>query len=257
MRCAPAFALALALALVVPTGRPGVAAAQPKSGAIQGHVQLKGKLPGNPVIRMGMDPMCSKLNAGKRTVQESVAARLDGSLANVFVRVQGSFPAAPAPAGSVLIDQRACIYLPRVVGVRAGQLLQIRNSDSLFHNLHGVSTRGNGFNVSQPIAGMVQDFRLKDEEVMLRVICDVHRWMTAFVGVVNHPYFAVSDATGSFVISNVPAGTHTLQIWHERFGILSQTVRVTAGATAAIDFAYTGSEKPAASAVRDFVVPAN
>jgi hypothetical protein len=156
-----------------------------KRGAIRGHIRLSGTLPGSPIIRMGMDPMCAKLNAGKRTVQETVEASADGSLANVFVRLQGSFPPLPVPAEPVVIDQRACIYVPRVVGARVGQILQVRNSDNLLHNVHGLSARGNGFNVGQPKAGIVQQIRLKEEEIMLPVTSDVHRWMTAFVGVVS------------------------------------------------------------------------
>jgi carboxypeptidase family protein len=215
-----------------------------KRGAIRGYMRLNGKIPGNPMIRMGMDPMCAKLNAGRRTVQETVVVRSDGSLANVFVRLQASFPSSPVPAEPVTIDQRACIYIPRVIGARVGQMLQVRNSDELHHNVHGLSTRGNGFNVSQPKAGLVQQFRLKEEEIMLRVTCDVHRWMTAFVGIVSHPYFAISGRTGTYVIDNVPPGTYTIQAWHERYGVLSQTVLVSEGETSTVDFAYTGAEKP-------------
>jgi hypothetical protein len=257
MNCALRRVFSIVFALTVAAGHPGVATAQSKLGTIKGHIRLTGQRPGNSVIRMGMDPKCSTLNAGKRTLQESVIAQADGSLANVFVRLQGAFPASPAPAGPVLLDQRGCIFVPRVAGVRAGQPLQVRNSDPLFHNVHAVSKHSNGFNVSQPGTGAVQEFRLKDEEVMLRIVCDIHRWMIAFIGVVSHPYFAVSDTAGDFTIASVPAGTHTIQVWHERYGALSQTVRVTAGATAVADFAYTGSEKPAASAVRDLVVRAN
>jgi hypothetical protein len=238
--------LAVALIAVAAAAADGTyATAQTaKRGAVKGHVKLSGKAPGNPIIRMGMDPMCAKLNTGKRTVQETVVASADGSLANVFVKLQGSFPSSPVPAEPVLVDQRACIYTPRVFGARVGQILRVRNSDELHHNVHSLSARGNGFNVSQPKAGMVQEFRLKDEETMLRVTCDVHRWMTAFVGVVSHPYFGTSGGDGTFAIGNVPAGTYTIQTWHERYGALSQTVRVSAGTTSTVEFAYTGSEKP-------------
>jgi len=209
-----------------------------KGGAIRGHIRVNGKLPGNPIIRMGMDPMCAKLNAGKRPVQEIVAATADGSLANVFVSLQGSFPATPVPTEPVTIDQRACIYVPRVVGARVGQTLQVRNSDELLHNVHGLSARGNTFNVSQPKAGLVQQLQLKEDEIMLRVTCDVHRWMTAFVGVVSHPYFATSGVAGTYAIENVPAGTYTIQAWHEQYGVVTQKVLVTAGSTTAVDFAY-------------------
>ena len=224
---------------------PNVVGAQPpRRGAIKGHITLGGTLPGNPIIRMGMDPMCANLNAGRRVVQETVAASRDGSLANVFVKLDGSFPPSPVPTTPVVIDQRACVYVPRVIGARVGQILQVRNSDELLHDVHSLSARGNTFNVGQPKSGMTYQFRLKDEEIMLRIACDVHKWMTAFVGVVNHPYFATSGPAGTYAIDNVPAGTYRIQTWHERYGVLTNTVRVKEGSTSTADFAYTGLEKP-------------
>lgn len=213
-------------------------------GTIKGRVRLTGKPPGNPIIRMGVDPMCAAANAGKRAIQEMVVVSADGGLASVFVSVQGKFASAPLPAEPVTIDQRGCIYTPRVVGARVGQALEVRNSDRLLHNVHSLSTRKNGFNIGQPLVGMVYRFRLEDEEVMLRLKCDVHRWMTAYIGVVSHPHFAVSGGDGAFAIANVPAGTYMLRTWHERYGPLTQSVRVSPGATTTLDFAYTGAEKP-------------
>ena len=212
-------------------------------GQIKGHVKLTGPLPGNPVIRMGMDPKCSRTNAGKRVVQENVVAALDGSLANAFVRLQGTFPSTPVPTKPVVLDQVGCIYRPRVVGIRVGQPLQVRNSDDLLHNVHSLSAKRNTFNVSEPQAGMVQQFIMKDEEVMLKLKCDVHSWMTSYIGVVTHPYFAVSDEKGLFEIDDVPPGNYTMEVWQERYGTLTQTVRVKAGATATADFTFTGTEK--------------
>jgi len=176
---------------------PSVQAPGRGTGTVKGHVRLTGKLPGNPVIRMGMDPKCSQLNAGKRVVQEIVAARLDGSLANVFVSLQGTFPQTPPPAAAVTIGQRGCVYGPRVVGVRVGQTLEIRNDDELMHNVHSLSTRGNAFNVSQPQAGMVYKVQLKNADVVMRIKCDVHSWMTAYLGVEPHAYFATSGDHGA------------------------------------------------------------
>jgi hypothetical protein len=253
--------LAVSLVSVIGTGMflrdvPGAVAAQARGGTIKGRVRLTGKSPGNAVIRMGVDPMCGKMNAGKQVVQEQVVVSADGGLANAFVRLQGSFPRTAAPAQPVTIDQRACFYLPRVVGTQVGQTLQVRNSDPMLHNVHSLSDGSNGFNVGQPVAGMVYTFQLKQEEVMLRLKCDVHRWMTAYIGVVSHPYFAVSGTGGTFEIANVPAGTYTIQTWHERFGSLTRPVRVTAGATAVVDVPYTGEEKPPPTAeVRELIVP--
>src|SRR4029450_10592230 len=105
--------------------------AQSATGTIRGHVILAGKAPGNAVIRMGMDPKCSALNAGKRVIQESALVTADGSVANLFLRLEGTFPKTAVPTQPVVIDQRACVYRPRVVGMRAGQTLQIRNDDDL------------------------------------------------------------------------------------------------------------------------------
>lgn len=215
-------------------------------GTIKGHVTLLGKLPGNSIIRMGMDPKCAQMNRGTRVIQETVAAAIDGSLANVFVHLQGTFPQTPVASEPVVIDQRSCIYQPRVIGARVGQTLQVKNSDELMHNVHGLSARGNSFNVSEPKAGMVQQFKLKDEEVMLRIKCDIHSWMTTYVGVVTNPYFSVSNGGGTFEIPNVPAGSYTILSWHERYGPLKQTVRVRAGATTSVEFSYTATEKPPA-----------
>src|SRR5437763_1585548 len=225
---------------------------QTQTGTIKGHVRLTGKLPGNPIIRMGMDPMCSKMNAGKRVIQEYVVASIDGSLANVFVRLQGNFPQTPLPAQPVMIDQHGCVYTPRVIGARAGQTIQIKNSDNLLHNVHGYSGKDNSFNVAQPRAGMVNEFKLKNEEIMLHLQCDVHKWMNAYIGIVTNPYFTVSNTMGTFEIDKVPPGTYTIQAWQERYGTVMKTVTVKAGAVTTIDFAYTGNEKPTASGIRDF-----
>ena len=224
-------------------------------GTIRGRISLAGRPPGNPIIRMGADPLCSRLNRGTRVVQETVLATIEGGLANVFVKLDGTFPATAVPTAPVTIDQRRCVYGPRVVGVRVGQTLAVRNSDALMHNVHGVSAVGNSFNVSQPKAGMIRTFPMAGAETMLRLRCDVHSWMTAYVGIVSHPYFTVSSADGAFEITGVPAGTHTIRTWHERYGELTQTVRVQVGATAAVDIGYTGSETPTTTGVRDLQAP--
>jgi len=211
------------------------------TGTIKGHVRLTGKLPGNTVIRMGKDPKCADMNRGKQVVQEVVKATIDGSLGNVFVRLEGNFPPTPVPKTPVVINQHGCIYEPRVTGVRVGQMLQVLNEDALLHNVHSISNNSNQFNVAQPGKGVVNSFKLDKEEVMLRLGCDVHSWMTAYVGVVNNPYFAVSDGAGTFVIDKVPPGTYTIDAWHERFGPLKKTIKVAAGATATVDFTYPGT----------------
>jgi len=219
-------------------------APQAGGGTIKGHIKIVGKLPGNRTLRMGVDPKCGALNKGKTPVQEEVKATIDGSLANVFVRLEGKFPGAKVPTTPVVIDQQSCFYSPRVAGVMVGQPLQIKNSDNLLHNVHSVTEHaGNNFNFGQPNAGSSNSLKMKEEDVMLKLGCDVHNWMRAYVGVVTNPYYAVSDASGNFTISGVPPGTYTIDAWHERFGPTKKSITVTAGGTVTADFAYMSTEK--------------
>jgi hypothetical protein len=218
--------------------------AQADRGTIKGRVRLAAAPPGNPIIRMGVDPMCSQMNAGKRVVQEIVSADQQGNLANVFVRLRGAFPETPVPSQPVTIDQRTCLYTPRVIGVRVGQTLQVRNGDPVAHSVHSVSKGGNSFSVTTPSGGTAFSFKPKREEVMLRVSCDLHKWMTTYVGVVTNPYFAVSGQGGAFDIDKVPPGTYTIEAWQEEYGVVMKTVKVIAGGTATVDFTYSGSERP-------------
>ncbi len=231
---------AVAGTAILLTGIAHSSAALQGTGTIKGHIRLMGKPPGNTVIRMGIDPMCETINGGKRVLQQAVITSPDGGLKNAFVSLQGSFPKTPAPQQTIVLDQRGCVYAPRVVGMRVGQTLRIRNDDKLLHNVHSSSNNGNSINVGQATAGVYTDFQPKSEEVMLRLGCDVHRWMTAYVGVVNHPYFAVSGDGGAFEMDNVPAGTQTVKVWHEVYGVLTKTVQVQSGAVANIDIPYAG-----------------
>lgn len=212
-------------------------------GAMRGHVYVSGAVPPNDTIRMNADPMCRKATGGAHVTDDAVVAASDGSLANVFVELVGTFPDTPVPTDPVSIDQSACLYRPRVVGVRAGQALQVRNSDDGLHNVHGISTDRDGFNVSQPMRGMVNTFHPRDPGI-LRLKCDVHTWMVAFVGVVNHPYFAVTSADGAFAIHDIPEGTYEVRAWHEQLGTIASQVRIDSSHEANLELSYSGNAAP-------------
>jgi Carboxypeptidase regulatory-like domain len=247
VRSALAAATAVAAAAAFAVFEPIATGQGAAGGKLIGHVKLTAVPPPNRQIPMGSDLKCLELNNGKKVEQETVLRDADGGLRNVFVSVQGSFPQSPAPPPEpVTIDQQGCVYKPRIQGARVGQTLLVKNDDDTLHNIHSLSTKGNSFNTGQPKAGLTFKTPLKNEEVMLHVKCDVHPWMTGYIGVVSHPYFAVSGASGAFTISNVPPGHYTVQAWHERYGTTTRTIDVKAGATTTIDFVYSGAEAAAA-----------
>jgi plastocyanin len=251
------------LALVVLAGagargsaRPAPAAA---GGTLVGHVTLTTPAPPNAAIRMGADLKCLEIANGKRVEQEVVLRDADGGLRNVFVSLQGTFPPSAPPSQPVTIDQQGCVYHPRVQGAQVGQTLIVKNDDDTLHNIHAMSTKGNLFNTGQPKAGLEFKTQLKAEEVMLHVRCDVHPWMTGYLGVVSHPYFAVSGAQGAFTIDNIPPGHYTVQAWHERYGSVTQTIDIIAGKATTAEFSYSGSgqasNSPAGFAAQDLLLP--
>ena len=215
------------------------------TGTITGHVRLTGPAPANPVVRMGVDPACSRAYGDTRPTHDFVVRAADGALANVFVEVRGPFPGAPAPAANVVLDQQGCMFRPRVLAMQRGQTLEVRNADPTLHNVHALSTKGNTFNVSQVVGRPPFTVVMAHEEKMLRVTCDVHGWMNVYVAVVDHPYFAVTGRDGAFVLRDVPAGRRVVQVWHERYGPLTATVDVPSGGSAAAEFSYAGTEKAA------------
>lgn len=223
-------------------------AAATGGGTIEGKVRFAGVPAPNAPLPIHSDPGCLEAGDNDRVPEGAVIVNVDGTLRNVFVHLTGSFPGTPPPpAETLVIDQKGCVFRPRVGAARVGQTLSVLNSDGTFHNVHGDGAHN--FNVGQPRAGMKSDFKLKTEEI-LRLRCHIHPWMIAFVGVVDHPYFAVTGDDGAFHLRDVPHGRYVLQAWHERFGILSLPVDVGPGGVVKADFSYSGTETPPQRSVK-------
>jgi plastocyanin len=201
-----------------------------------------------PLLQRGSDPFCGRTQARAETILVGPG----GGLQNALVRiapgaVSGTFTAADRP---VEIDQRDCMYRPRVQGALPGQQVRVANSDGTFHNVHARrlvldqrTSSGTIFNRAQPPGAPPIETSARGFEIM-ELKCDSHGWMKGFVLVTPHPYFAVSDAAGKFTIDNVPAGTYELQAWHEFYGVKTVTVTVAPGAPAAPTIAYSAAERP-------------
>ena len=247
-------AAASAATLVVLAATSTAIVGQGGTGTITGHVHYMGPTPVNPVVRMGADPRCNKLYVGKRPTSQALIVGTDGAFANVLVNLDGTFPAAPASTTPVVLGQKDCQYAPRVLGARVGQTLQVKNDDPTDHNVHSQSMVGNDFNTTQPIKSMPFEFKLKAGE-LLHVRCDNHTWMTAFIGIFDNPYFAVSGTDGVFTIANVPAGKQTVKAWHEVMGTQTQMVDVQPGKTTTVDFTFMPGQRTAAAPVHEIVIP--
>lgn len=211
----------------------------PKGGGIlQGVVTFKGTPPPPIPITPGTDPNCDGMDLADQPVQVKA-----GRLANVLVRIRGQVPgqAAAAPEQMVVLDQNRCTYKPRVQGAVAGQPIVLMNSDSTLHNVRGVSGGKQLFNVTQPPLKTKEAQPPSDAEV-IRIKCDIHPWMTAWVVVNPNVYFSTTDEEGGFRLEGVPPGTYTLEAWHETMGTRTAQVTVTEGQQTDTSFEFVAAK---------------
>jgi hypothetical protein len=222
-------------------GAGGGAAGPTGNATVSGVIHFTGAAPANPKIDMSQESACQSKYTSPPTDPQFVVS--DGKLGNVFVYVKSGLPAGatyPKPTTSVEIDQSGCLYHPRVFGVQVDQDIVIKNDDNVLHNIKAIPKVNRGFNISQPSAGMMSKRSFSKPEVMVPLECNVHGWMHAWVGVLPHPFFATSGPDGSFSIKNLPAGTYTIEAWHEKLGTQQTTVTVGAGETKTADFTFSG-----------------
>jgi len=209
---------------------PGAPA--PAANAIKGTVKLNGAAPEMKMLKREADPYCGRV----QMKDEEAIVSPSGGIKNVLVRltkgVTGSYPAPSTPAG---IDQTDCMFRPRVQGIMAGQPISVRNGDQTLHNVHTYKGASTIFNQAE-IPGLPPMIKKFDgPSSIVKFKCDVHPWMTGYVAVTDHPFFAVTGDDGSFTIPNVPAGTYTIEAWHERFGTTTADVTVAKDRPGAVD----------------------
>lgn len=211
------------------------------AGSITGNVTFTGSAPAPEPIDMSAEEECAAAHEAQ-PVRHSVIVGDGGGLANVFVYVKEGLPAGewPTPNTAVTLDQQGCQYQPHVLGLQTGQNLEIKNSDGILHNINTTPTANRGFNISQPTT-MTSTRTFAQPEVMIPVRCDVHGWMEAYIGVTDHPYFAVSANDGSFTIDRLPPGQYVLEAWHEVYGVQTANVTVEANTPATVSFTFDGS----------------
>ncbi len=208
------------------------------AGSIRGTVKYDGPKPKAKRIDMSSDPSCVAAHKGKAYDESLVTTK--GSLGNAFVYVEKGLEGKhfATPAAAVTIDQAGCWFRPRVLGIQTGQTLDIVNSDPVTHNIHPMAVLNREWNHSQGPGDPAMHRTFSKQEVMIPVKCNIHGWMHAYIGVVDHPYFAVTKDDGSFELPNLPPGTYTVTVWHETLGKQSATVTVAASGKATADIQF-------------------
>jgi len=197
---------------------------------VTGKVTLKGVPPPEKEIApLVADPNCGKLHTDKKPTTRFYVVGKDGGLADVFIYIREGAPkGAAAPAKPAVLDQKGCEYIPYVLGAQTGQKIVVKNSDPVMHNVHPTPiVPGNQEkNRAQMPNGPDLEFSWTNPEVFLRFKCDVHPWMFAYVGLVDNPYFAVTDEKGEFKIANLPPGKYVIEAFHRKAGKVSKEITV-------------------------------
>ena len=211
------------------------------AGTLTGAIKFTGRKPARKSVDMSNDPACVEAHHGK-PYDESEVVNPNGTLANVFVYVKTGLEGKrfPIPATPATIDQKGCWFNPRVIGIQVGQTLSVVNSDPVTHNIHPMAQINREWNHSQGAGDEPLARKFSKPEIMIRVKCNIHSWMHAFIGVLDHPYYAVSNDTGSFTIPNLPPGDYTLEAWHEKLGTQEQKVTVSPSGKVTADFTFKG-----------------
>lgn len=225
----------------VPAGQAGTKRIDAATtGSLAGRVTFQGQAPAPAVHKVDADPACAA--GGSTLADESLVIGPDGGLKNAFVYVKSGLEGYTfdAPAGPVVVDQKGCRYEPRVIGARVGQPIEILNSDATYHNVHAMPAKNGEFNLGMPQQGMKITETFTAPEIGVPLKCDVHGWMAAYAGIVAHPYFAVTGASGRFALPNLPPGTYTLEIWHEKLGTRTAQVTIAPKQSAETSIVFAG-----------------
>lgn len=192
------------------------------AGSIKGAVRFVGPAVQQKKVGVTIDQYI----CGKETVAEDLVLSPEKGIRNAVVSLQTPPPGAKweGPLPPVKMDQKQCMFVPRVVIVPVGGTVEFLNSDRLLHNLRSVSKENPIFNRAQPHGRTIPVTFTKPE--ILRVDCDLHSWMRAWVVVADHPFYAITNDQGEFTLNNVPPGKYTLRVWQEALGTVTTEVVV-------------------------------
>ena len=211
------------------------------AATISGTITYDGKVPKLRALNMSADPICATKHS-EPVLSESLVLGENSAMANVLVRIKSGLTQEtyPTPTEPAVLNQAGCRYDPHVLGVQAGQPIEILNPDGTLHNIHALPSLNKEFNQAMPKfrKKMTKKFD-QVEEKPFPVKCDVHPWMGGWVAVHAHPFFHVSDKSGTYTLSGVEAGTYEIEAWHEKLGVRSESITVGADETKTLDFTFS------------------
>ncbi|MEO8521640.1 MAG: carboxypeptidase regulatory-like domain-containing protein [Acidobacteriota bacterium] len=229
--------LSLAVALAVAASWSGVAFA---ASSITGTVTFTGKAPNLRPIAMDADPECAKKHSGP-VANEMLELGSGNTMGNIMVWVSKGLPAGktfPAPKTPVVIDQHGCQYKPHVMGIMVGQPYKILNSDGILHNIHTLPKINPAFNRGMTATVKEVTTSFDKPEAIFHIKCDVHPWMSAYLGVFTNPFYSVTGTDGKYTISGLEPGTYEITAWHEKLGTQTASVTVAASGAKTQDFKF-------------------
>ena len=209
---------------------------------LNGVISFEGEIPKGKKLQL--PKACSKQHKGQVFSNEVIVD--NGKLKNVLVRItkglEGKSYDKSIPKEVVEVDQKGCLYVPRVNGVRVGQEVVFINSDPIFHNVKSVTKNNKRFNFGMPKKGQRNSLVFKKPEIFLKTKCSVHPWMGAYIAIVEHPFFGISDKKGTYEIKNLPSGRYTIEFWHEVFGTITKEIDLTNGIVDSVNVTFRNKE---------------
>jgi plastocyanin len=201
-------------------------------GSIAGMVKYQGTPPAPKDVEATKDKeVCGK----HKIVDESLIVGANGGIQNAVVSITNITKGKPMDGEAPVLDQHGCTYQPHVLLFPAGKTVQIKNSDGILHNIHTYSEKNPPINRAQPKFKKTIEEKFGEPET-IKVTCDAHGWMHGWFIVEDNPYYAKTDETGAFKLTDVPPGDYELKVWQETLGETTQKVTVSAGAETKVDF---------------------
>ena len=205
-------------------------------GTLVGEAKFVGEVPKAEVLKADKDVHC--IEAFESRPSEQLIVSEEKGIKNIVVSVEGVEGAFEPSEESLVLDQVKCIYTPHVLPLLIGTVVLVRNSDPVNHNVRSNAEENEPINWAMPEQDMELPLFLEEPEIV-KLTCDIHKWMSAYLVVKENPYFAVTDGKGAFQIAHVPAGTYTVQVWHEKLGVQTQQVKVPETGEVKITFRFS------------------